>query len=730
MASEKQADVFPLIRTSNPEPVPSDPETPRGLREGNFRLLPKRSPLLSHSVVIFHRLGTPPPFLIMKKLSLPSFLAATALVLNLPGLLDAAEMNLTIQSDFPGGNIVIEENSGSTVRLSPDLRTSKPWFYWYFAAKASQPGKVTFLFPPGKIAKRGPAFSLDEGKTWQWMGEDQVTYAKPKEEAAGTPPQDSFSFEFTKADQAVRFSMGFPYVQSNLDEFLKRNSSNPQMSQSVLATTLGGLPVELLQIGKPGEGTTAVLVAARSHACEALASYVLEGFLQEAISDSPTGIAFRKKYVLFAAPLLDKDGVQAGDQGKNREPHDHNRDYGTTNLYPEVKALQELGAKQNVRVAIDFHCPALRGDIHEAFHWLGLKIPHMSDNAAELSAWLGQERPPTTNSAISFLAEPPEPPKLDNIPFSWYFAYLNQSLLAITLESPYAQVQNVDTARAYGAGLLRALANTEFVAAGNEAARGAGSFAAFEDFQKKMAALINNPVEAEALANEILKDPAASPVYRAQADLGMANVRQRQKQFADALAYARAARAEAGATTAQKFGAHLAVIAIQARNTEATPADVDAALAEFEALADAGPADQFKAYDHLATYYEERGEFSRALAFHNKQLSTGADWQKSGTLLKIAGLLERMGQKEEAIDKRKEVVSLLRPLLVPTPKGRSIFLGINSGDLFDALNGIPTSTNEEKLEAANIIINYPTLPAGVKERAEKWIQENPAKTGA
>ena len=65
----------------------------------------------------------------------------------------AAEQKLAIRSDFPGGNIVVENNEGSTVRLAPDLRdTPTPWFYWYFEAQASEPGRVTFAFEGAKTA--------------------------------------------------------------------------------------------------------------------------------------------------------------------------------------------------------------------------------------------------------------------------------------------------------------------------------------------------------------------------------------------------------------------------------------------------------------------------------------------------------------------------------------------------------------------------------------------------
>lgn len=656
-------------------------------------------------------------------LRLSSILSIAIPILGI-AFIQAAEMKVAIKSDFPGGNIVVDGNEGSTVRVSPDLRTSKPWFYWYFEAEASQPGRVTFVLPPTKIGVRGPAFSEDGGRTWAWLGTSQVTYAKPAAKEPGVVQQDTFAFDFTKANQKVRFSVGIPYVQSNLDEFLKKNASNPNLSQSVLATTLGGRPVELLQIGKPGDGKIGMAVAARSHSCEALASYVLEGFLQEAMSDSPAGAEFRKKFVLYAVPILDKDGVQAGDQGKNRAPHDHNRDYGTENLYPEIKAFEALAIAKQIQVGIDFHDPALKTDIHEAFHWLGLKVPHIANNLAELTGWLSEERPLLTNTAVPLLAEPSDPPKTEGVPFSWHFAYLDKSLLAVTLESPYAQAETVDIARAYGSGLLRALVRTELLPADPAATRGPGAYAAFFEFQTNLTGLLAKPAEAEAIANPVLNDPAALPVYRAQANLGMALVRQREKKFAEALAYAKAGRAVEGLTSSQMAGILAALVSIQTRNPDATPADVMAAAAEFEAFPTPAAAQQFSCYSDLSEYFKKQGDQEKALEFANKGLENALTKDKSAALTRVIAALETLGKKEEAIARRKELVALVRPQIVPVATGRSIMLGTMAGEMFDALNGIPTATMEEKLETANAILKYPTLPAQVRKNVEEWIKKN------
>jgi len=654
-----------------------------------------------------------------RALSVCCFLGAC--LINFPGS-RAAEPAVSIRSDFPGGNILVSSTEHSRVYLAPDLRTTRtPWFYWYFEAEVSTPGRVTFIFDRAKIGVRGPAVSTDNGKTWKWLGRESVTYAQPKTADSPGSPEESFAYDFTEANQKVRFSVGFPYVQANLDEFLQANAANPNFKQSELATTLGGLPVELIQIGEPGADKVSMLVTARSHACEALASYILEGFMAEALSDSAAGEAFRKKFVLYAVPILDKDGVQAGDQGKNREPHDHNRDYGTTNLYPEIKAVQDLGAEKQVRVAIDFHCPALRGDIHETFHWLGLKIPHISDNADELSSWILQERPVAHNAPLNFLVQPPDPPKLDNIPSSWYFGQ-NGARFAITLESPYAQMPDIETARAYGRAVLRGLVRTQLIAEGET--RTAYDFAAFDKQQKLILSLGGQPEKVEEMAAGILNDPAAPAPFRALAQLGRANMLKRGKHYAEALAAAREAKDNPGATHLQKLNALASIVSIQTLNPDASPDDVLAALREFEAHPYWGRDTGYGPYAEVSRYFEKKGDLKDALIYAEKQVTSSADWQKSGSMLRVAGLLDALDQKDAAVAKRWEVVALLQPFMLPQPKGKSIMLGVQTGDYFEALTGIPSAALEEKIEAAKIILNYPTLPAGLREKARDWLEQN------
>ncbi len=366
--------------------------------------------------------------------------------------------DVVIDANFPGGNVAVTDNDEGTVHVAPDLRGDNPWFYWYFEARTVRPGRVTFVFPEkvvgfrdGAIGFQGPAISNDQGKSWKWMGRDNVDGS-------------SFFYEFAKADERVRFAVTIPYVQANWDEFLNRHADNPNAMTTVLTKSRHGRDVELLQIGKRGPDVQPVLLTARHHAAETMASFVLEGFVEEAMSDSPAGKAFRKRYVLYAVPFVDKDGVEDGDQGKNRKPHDHNRDYGETSIYPEVQAIKQLDAKVNFRFALDFHCPTLVMEDHQVMYFVGAKThpQHNFENVTELAGWIKKGLPKDApHGPLVWLRDETNAAPMN----SRYFGCKPGTIMAATLEFPFAPPGKDTTpasCRNYGRIMLEAWINTHF----------------------------------------------------------------------------------------------------------------------------------------------------------------------------------------------------------------------------------------------------------------------------
>jgi hypothetical protein len=613
-------------------------------------------------------------------------------------------LETVLSTNFPGGNIRMIRNRGDTVELAPDLRGGRPWFYWQFEAKAASTGRVRFVFPDApQLGVQGPAVSVDEGKIWRWLGTNSVRYA-----GAGQPADksDSFEFAFTNAQERVRFCSAVPYLPRNLDEFLAGQKGNPHLTVGVLTASTKGQPVELLRVGQAGPGIRAVLVTARHHACESMASYVLEGFLKEALSESPEAAAFRSRYVLYAVPLVDKDGVLAGDQGKGRLPHDHNRDYGPTNLFPEVRAIQALAREKNVELALDFHCPAIRGESHTVFYFDGLIVPPTYDNVKEFSGWLAEEVPPPfSQGPLVWLKKPPVPMPAQGMPFAHYFALQKSVRMAATLEIPYAMSNDrfdAALAREYGKSLLRAWTRMTFVAAGEPPPAGHEAFLAWRKAQGVL--IRSRPAEAEKEAGRVLDDTNAPELYRIEARLQRGLLRAAQKKTAEAMAAYGAVAAHDGATARQRAFA-LTQRALVACGDPALGVDaVEGCLADFLRLRYPAPEQAAQVNGAASAYFERTNRLDRALAHARAQLTAVKPHEKGRILNRLAALHDRLQQPELALQCRLEAVALLRRQLNPVPPG--VFGPLMGADLFEALSGISGSTEKEKKAAADIVLKH------------------------
>ncbi len=302
---------------------------------------------------------------------------ATAPTLTAP----AQPGGVKIDCAFPGGNIIVDQIEGDTVRLRQDNRDSKPWFYWYFRATGAAGRTVEFVFEPGVVGVHGPAVSLDKGVTWKWLGADSVKEGR-------------FSYAFPAGADDVRFSDGMPYLQSNLDSFLSRYQGNPVLRVGSLTKTPKGRNVVMIEAGAK-KARYAVAITCRHHCSEMMASYTVEGILEGVLADDATGRWLRENVEFLFVPFMDTDGAEDGDQGKERTPHDHNRDYAAEPpLYKEVAALKErlpAWAEGRPLVFIDLHDPALKGDIHETIAFLAPQEPDQAERMNRLGDLFGRD---------------------------------------------------------------------------------------------------------------------------------------------------------------------------------------------------------------------------------------------------------------------------------------------------------------------------------------------------
>ncbi len=340
---------------------------------------------------------------------------------------------MVIRSDFPGGNIVVNDISSSNgqtvVTLEQDLKgTADHWFYWCFKVEKKAAETVLFRFVNGEVVNHhGPAVSHD-GNNWTWLH----TYYE--EDTPNLHTEFSYTFE---ENETVYFCFTIPYLYKEFEKFASEFNEDEQFDLSTLTKSEQGRELPLI---KMGNGDKNIVFTARHHCCESTGSYALEGVMRSLLT---THRDMLEKYTFYVVPFVDIDGAQNGDQGKDRVPHDHNRDYIDEPIYEYTKAMYKFIADKDVEVFLDFHSPWKWGEYDS--------IPHIHRGAKDHGA---------NSLDVNFFDNLEEITKGHRIYFAWdrsgktrvgvvankegtpcsnnYFAIAKCPVLSATIETPYA----------------------------------------------------------------------------------------------------------------------------------------------------------------------------------------------------------------------------------------------------------------------------------------------------
>ena len=275
-----------------------------------------------------------------------------------------------VHSQFTGGNIIVDKVEGSTVFVKCDLRTTTTdWFYWAFCVEGAQGKTLRFCFDVDRLGYYGPAISNDL-QSWRWFSE------------GGIDDHLSFSYTFKADENKVYFAHNMLY---HPDRFF-RFASQKGWDVNEFCVSEKGRSVPYITFGN---GEKVILLTARHHACEAPGNYVLEGVLDY------LSTADILKYRFICVPFIDYDGVVDGDQGKNRAPHDHNRDYTENPIYATTRAMKAIVDSEPICFAADFHAPWHYGGDHD-FVFIVQNNPNKVDLYQEFGKMLEENLPPNT----------------------------------------------------------------------------------------------------------------------------------------------------------------------------------------------------------------------------------------------------------------------------------------------------------------------------------------------
>ncbi len=267
---------------------------------------------------------------------------------NLPHNL-AIKTPMNISQSFPGGNAsVISQNDHEVVFDFDEREGDGKWFYWAFCVTGVAGRTLRFRIPRQyRVGRFGAAVS-DNLTDWRWSG-SRDTY----------PDGEGFTYTFAPGEDRVYFAHNFIYSDAMLRDFAAKHG----LKIETLCMSRKGRDVPCFSIGN---GDDVILFTSRHHSCESSGTYVMQGVAEACLKAPTPGI--RCVFV----PFVDYDGVMDGDQGKERPPYDHNRDYAedAKAIYPEVAELRKLADSGRVLTNVDLHSPWHEGKEHDHTYFL------------------------------------------------------------------------------------------------------------------------------------------------------------------------------------------------------------------------------------------------------------------------------------------------------------------------------------------------------------------------
>jgi len=279
--------------------------------------------------------------------------------------------------------------------------------------------------------------------------------------------ETTFRYAFPADAKEVRFSVGMPYIQADLDRFLDRWKGEEHLRREILCKTKKGREVEMLRVGcTASEPRIRAAFTARHHACEMMTNYAVEGMIESILADDNVGRRLRDEVEFLILPFMDKDGVEEGDQGKSRKPHDHDRDYVGESRYETVAALKAFApawSKGKLRFYLDMHCPHLLGGRNLEIFFVGAPDERIWPRLESLARILEEDRKgPLTFRASNNLrfGEEWNRGDEDKTARAWFTPLVADGISA-SIEIPYASagggIVTQESARAFGRDLAAAL---------------------------------------------------------------------------------------------------------------------------------------------------------------------------------------------------------------------------------------------------------------------------------
>jgi len=164
--------------------------------------------------------------------------------------------------------------------------------------------------------------------------------------------------EHTPQHDAVWYAYFEPYSLERHQTLIGRASDSPLARVERLGATVEGRDLDLVTIGKAGNGRKTLWIIARQHPGEAMAEWFIEGMIERLLDRSdPVARRLLDAAVLHLVPNMNPDGSVRGNLRTNAAGANLNREWANPGMAssPEVLLVRERIQKTGVDAFIDVH---------------------------------------------------------------------------------------------------------------------------------------------------------------------------------------------------------------------------------------------------------------------------------------------------------------------------------------------------------------------------------------
>lgn len=267
-------------------------------------------------------------------------------------------------NEFDGARLNKIERTGEnsfTIFITPENApvNMSPWYAFRVWSKAKKEIFVKLVYPEEAKHRYSPQISKD-GVKWRTLKEKHIT---EEEKGTGTSGAESRPKRIV-----MRLKVGKKPIWISAQEiensqkvfaWMDGLARKHNLTVEEIGKSTEGRPLKMIRIGKP-DSKKMMLVISRQHPPEVTGYFAMKAFVEKIADKSRLSKNFREDWTVYVIPLMNPDGVDAGNWRHNSGGIDLNRDWAMFNQ-PETTAVREFLKKREMETSgkfyfgIDFH---------------------------------------------------------------------------------------------------------------------------------------------------------------------------------------------------------------------------------------------------------------------------------------------------------------------------------------------------------------------------------------